>query len=116
MEDDEELGDRGATNASIRHMKKAIRPSKIGEPQTGLPKKRGQDRKKGKATKGKGGKVKGFGFGQDLGDKKGRSGSKGTSGGPREGMRANKGDSVSLSAKKGRAPKGGKHAKGKRKR
>lgn len=114
MEDDEELGDRGATNASIRQMKKAIRPSKIGEVQTGIPKKRGKDKKKEKVTNGKGGKVKGFGFGQDLGDKKGRSSGNGS--GAREGMRAKKTDSVSLTAKKGRAPKGGKHMKGKTKR
>ena len=106
---DEELGDAGATNASIRQAKKAARPGKIGEAQPPPPPgNKGRSKAKRKAV-GRLTSSKLGAFKSELGEKR-PSGAV-----SREGMRARKGDVVSLSAKnKNRSSKSGKHTKGRK--
>ncbi|KDQ08490.1 hypothetical protein BOTBODRAFT_165934 [Botryobasidium botryosum FD-172 SS1] len=107
MEADEEFGDKGAVNASIRSAKKAALPKKIGEPLAPTKKdKKRKDKKVVKKDKTRVGKV---GFDSELGQR--RSG-----GASREGVRAKKTDSGILGGKKGKGGKGKAGGGGKRKR
>jgi hypothetical protein len=100
MEDDEEIGGKGAIVASIREAKRAAKPPKITED---WKKTNGRDKKKRKDSKVGGGaasksksKGKSF-FDNEMGAKS------------REGVRSKKGDHVSLNAgKKGKMGKAGK--------
>ncbi|TFK41137.1 DEAD-domain-containing protein [Crucibulum laeve] len=88
MEEDKEMGDDKALNAAIRLAKKANRPSKIGVPEPLSAKNRKAAKKRSKARTKSGGST----FESDLGQKPNA----------REGIRAKKGDAISMGKKGGK--------------
>ncbi|OBZ78997.1 ATP-dependent RNA helicase DRS1 [Grifola frondosa] len=84
MEEDDAAGENGAIRAAVRSAKKAARPAKIGEPERrSLPAKKKSKSKKVTARAG-------GAFDKDMGQRTAR-----------EGLRAKKGDAISMGKKKG---------------